>query len=45
MREGVLTTDVGTTYPLDDVRAAVHETAQPGRKGKILLIMGGQKGR
>jgi NADPH:quinone reductase-like Zn-dependent oxidoreductase len=37
MREGVLTTEVGNTYPLGDIQAAVRQADQPGRKGKVLL--------
>jgi NADPH:quinone reductase-like Zn-dependent oxidoreductase len=37
MRKGILTSEVGTTFPLDDVRKAVAQAAQPGRQGKVLL--------
>jgi NADPH:quinone reductase-like Zn-dependent oxidoreductase len=37
MRAGVLTTPVGTTFPLDDWRAAVTQAETPGRSGKVLL--------
>ncbi len=37
MRAGVLTSEVGATFPLDDVRKAVAEAARPGRAGKVLL--------
>ena len=37
MKEGALTAEVGSTFPLDDVRAAVHQAAAPGRQGKVLL--------
>ncbi len=37
MREGVLTTDMGTTFPLAEIRSAVRLAAQPGRQGKVLL--------
>jgi NADPH2:quinone reductase len=37
MREGVLTTEVGATFPLDKVREAVRQAATPGRHGKVLL--------
>jgi NADPH:quinone reductase-like Zn-dependent oxidoreductase len=36
-REGVLTSEVGTSYPLNDIHAAVRQAAQPGRQGKVLL--------
>jgi NADPH:quinone reductase-like Zn-dependent oxidoreductase len=39
LREGVLNTEVGATFPLDDVRAAVREAQEPGRHGKVLLRM------
>jgi NADPH:quinone reductase len=39
LREGVLTTEIGATYPIDQVQAAVRQAAQPGRKGKVLLRM------
>jgi NADPH:quinone reductase-like Zn-dependent oxidoreductase len=37
LRQGVLATEVGTSYPLDEVRAAVRQAATPGRQGKVLL--------
>jgi NADPH2:quinone reductase len=37
LREGVLTTEIGATYPMDQVQAAVQQAAQPGRQGKVLL--------
>jgi NADPH2:quinone reductase len=37
MAAGVIATDVGTTYSLDDVRKAVAQAAQPARQGKVLL--------
>ena len=40
MREGVLTTEVGATFPLDQIQAAVRQAAQPGRQGKVLLKIG-----
>jgi NADPH:quinone reductase-like Zn-dependent oxidoreductase len=42
MREGVLTTEVGASFPLEEVRAAVREAEHPGRRGKVLLRMGSQ---
>jgi NADPH:quinone reductase-like Zn-dependent oxidoreductase len=41
LREGVLTSDVGATFPLDQVREAVRQAAQPGRQGKVLLRIAG----
>jgi NADPH:quinone reductase-like Zn-dependent oxidoreductase len=40
LREGVLTSEVGATFPLEEVHAAVRLAATPGRKGKVLLRMG-----
>jgi NADPH:quinone reductase-like Zn-dependent oxidoreductase len=40
LREGVVTTDVGKTFSLEEVRAAVAEAARPARHGKVLLKMG-----
>lgn len=37
MRAGVLTTDVGTSFPLSDLKAAVRHAETPGRQGKTLL--------
>jgi NADPH:quinone reductase-like Zn-dependent oxidoreductase len=37
MRKGVLTSEVGETIPLDDVKKAVAQAAQAGRQGKVLL--------
>jgi NADPH:quinone reductase-like Zn-dependent oxidoreductase len=37
LREGTLTSEVGKSFPLDEVRAAVHVAAQQGRQGKVLL--------
>jgi NADPH:quinone reductase-like Zn-dependent oxidoreductase len=39
-RAGVLTTEIGETFPLAEVRAACRAAAQPGRKGKVLLRLG-----
>jgi NADPH:quinone reductase-like Zn-dependent oxidoreductase len=38
--KGVLSTDVGAVFPLDDVKAAVRQASTPGHYGKILLRMG-----
>jgi NADPH:quinone reductase-like Zn-dependent oxidoreductase len=40
MREGVLSSDIAKTYPLDQVRDAVAEAARPGKPGKVLLRIG-----
>jgi NADPH:quinone reductase-like Zn-dependent oxidoreductase len=39
MRGGVLTSEVGKTFSLHQVQAAVREAEAPGRKGKVLLRM------
>jgi NADPH:quinone reductase-like Zn-dependent oxidoreductase len=39
LADGVLTTDIGTTFPLEQVRDAVRLAATPGRTGKVLLRM------
>jgi NADPH2:quinone reductase len=40
MKAGVLVTDVGGTFPLDEVQAAVRQAETPGRPGKVLLRIG-----
>jgi len=40
MKAGVVSTDVGATFPVDEVKAAVKQAAQPGRQGKVLLRIG-----
>ena len=42
--EGVLQTDIGTTFPVEQVREAVRQAAAPGRPGKVLLRLGGAPG-
>jgi NADPH:quinone reductase-like Zn-dependent oxidoreductase len=37
MAKGVLSTDIGPVFPLDEIKAAVRQAATPGRQGKILL--------
>jgi NADPH:quinone reductase-like Zn-dependent oxidoreductase len=37
MRMGILTSEVGATFPLDEIQQAVAQPAQPGRQGKVLL--------
>jgi NADPH:quinone reductase-like Zn-dependent oxidoreductase len=37
MREGILTTEIGRTFPLDQVADAVRAAESPGRGGKVLL--------
>jgi NADPH:quinone reductase-like Zn-dependent oxidoreductase len=40
MAAGVLKTEIGATYPIDQIQTAVLEAAKPGRNGKILLRLG-----
>jgi NADPH:quinone reductase-like Zn-dependent oxidoreductase len=40
LRQGVLATEVGASFPLDEVGAAVRQAAAPGRAGKVLLRIG-----
>jgi NADPH:quinone reductase-like Zn-dependent oxidoreductase len=40
LREGVLTSEVGATFGLDEIKAAVERAETPGRQGKVLLRMG-----
>jgi NADPH:quinone reductase-like Zn-dependent oxidoreductase len=37
MAKGVLSTDIGPIFPLDEINAAVCQASTPGRRGKILL--------
>jgi NADPH:quinone reductase-like Zn-dependent oxidoreductase len=37
IRAGVLTSEVGPSFPLDQIKEAVHQAALPGRHGKVLL--------
>ena len=39
MAKGVLRTDIGPVFPLDEIKAAVRQASTPGRQGKILLRM------
>lgn len=36
---GILATEIGATFALDDIKSAVQQAATPGRHGKILLRM------
>ncbi len=40
IQSGVLATEIGATFPLNDVRAAVRQAAQAGRQGKVLQRIG-----
>jgi NADPH2:quinone reductase len=37
LREGILTTEMGATFAIDDIQAAARQAAAPGHRGKILL--------
>ena len=37
IREGVLSSDIGTQYPLGQIQNAVRAAEQPARQGKVLL--------
>jgi NADPH:quinone reductase-like Zn-dependent oxidoreductase len=37
LKEGVLTSPVGASFPLEEIRSAVQEAEKPGRAGKVLL--------
>jgi NADPH:quinone reductase-like Zn-dependent oxidoreductase len=37
LETGVLTSEVGSTFPLEDVQSAVRAAEVPGRQGKVLL--------
>lgn len=45
MREGVVSSDVGTRFPLDQVHDAVRLADAPGRSGKVLLRIGTPESR
>jgi NADPH:quinone reductase-like Zn-dependent oxidoreductase len=40
LRDGVLTSEVGATFGMDEIRAAVERAETPGRQGKVLLRLG-----
>ncbi|QEH32627.1 Alcohol dehydrogenase [Aquisphaera giovannonii] len=42
IRSGVLRTEIGGRYPLDDIRAAATEADAMGRRGKVLLTFRGE---
>ena len=35
--EGILSSEVGQTYPLEQFREALAQSTRPGRGGKVLL--------
>jgi NADPH:quinone reductase-like Zn-dependent oxidoreductase len=37
MREGVLNTEIGASFPLDEIASAVRQADAPGRAGKVIL--------
>ena len=39
LRAGVLVSEMGKSFPLTDIHAAVRQAALPGRQGKVLLRM------
>lgn len=40
VRAGVLASDVGASFGLDEIRTAVQHAEQPGHRGKVLLRIG-----
>jgi hypothetical protein len=36
-RAGVFQTEIGGTFSLDEIKAAVQQADKPGREGKVLL--------
>lgn len=41
IKAGVLASEIGATFPMEQVRTAVKEASVPGRKGKVLLRLSG----
>jgi NADPH2:quinone reductase len=39
LKTGVLATEIGATFALDDIKSAVQQAMTPGRHGKVLLRM------
>jgi NADPH2:quinone reductase len=39
IREGVLSTEIGATFPLESIKEAAAEAERVGRKGKVLLTI------
>jgi NADPH:quinone reductase-like Zn-dependent oxidoreductase len=37
MSQGILTSEIGATFSLEDIKPAVEQAAKPGRDGKVLL--------
>ena len=44
MKEKVLSTDAGASFPLERVTDAVREASRPGKGGKVLLRIDGRRG-
>ncbi len=42
MKAGILVSDVGETYPLEDIAKAARQSERPGRGGKVLLRIGSE---
>ncbi len=40
LREGVVATEVGATFALEQVQEAVRQAERPGRQGKVILRIG-----
>jgi NADPH:quinone reductase-like Zn-dependent oxidoreductase len=40
LRAGVLTSDIGTTFGMEEIQEAVRQASAPGRQGKVLLRLG-----
>jgi NADPH:quinone reductase-like Zn-dependent oxidoreductase len=40
MREGVLISELGKSFAMTDIHAALRQAEKPGRQGKVLLSMG-----
>jgi NADPH:quinone reductase len=43
IRQGVLRSIIGQTYPLDQLKSAVEQAETIGRQGKVLLRLDGRK--
>lgn len=43
LKAGVLTSDVGATFPLEQITTAVQQAGQSGRSGKVLLRIAANK--
>ena len=43
LRAGVLTSEVGTTFALEEIREAARRASEPGRRGKVLLRLSAER--